>query len=46
MQHQDVWKDIWGLTVGNKVRNFIWRVCKEAIRVKWNFMQTQSSNQR
>jgi len=26
MQHQDVWKDIWGLTVSNKVRNVKWNL--------------------
>ena len=26
MQHQGVWKDIWGLTVSNKVRNVKWNL--------------------
>ena len=30
-QQNEVWKRIWGLNVLNKVQNFMWQVCKEAI---------------
>ena len=34
-----IWNQIWGLNVPNKVRHFIWRVCKEAVPSKHNLMR-------
>ena len=36
--HQVLWKNIWEATVPNKVRNFLWRVYKNAIPAKTNLV--------
>ena len=33
---EDIWKWIWRLSISNKVRNFLWRACHNAIPVKQN----------
>ena len=35
-QDGGIWKLVWSLSVPNKVNNFLWRVCKEALLVKRN----------
>ena len=32
----EVWKIIWGLNVPYKIKNFLWRSCKETIPIKQN----------
>lgn len=31
-----IWKLVWGLSIPNKVKNFLWRSCRDAILVKKN----------
>ena len=40
-QDNGIWKLIWGLRIPNKVKNFIWRSCKDAIPMKKNLKKRQ-----
>ena len=35
-QDGGIWKLVWSFSVPNKVKNFLWRVCKEALPMKRN----------
>ena len=41
VQGNGIWKLVWGLRIPNKVKNFIWRSCKDAIPVKKNLKKRQ-----
>ncbi|KAK9998542.1 hypothetical protein SO802_018145 [Lithocarpus litseifolius] len=44
-QQNEVWKLIWGLNVPNKVRNFMWRACKESIPTMHNLLKRKILNE-
>lgn len=38
--HNDqVWKLVWGLSIPNKVKNFFWRACRDAMPAKVNLQK-------
>ena len=41
VQGNEIWKLVWGLWIPNKVKNFIWRLCRDAIPVKKNLKKRQ-----
>ena len=41
---KEVWKLIWSLNVQNKVRNFLWRTCHNALPVKQNLKRRHILN--
>jgi len=40
-QNDGVWKLIWALSVPNKVKNFVWRSCRDALLIKYNLRRCQ-----
>ncbi|XP_050277977.1 uncharacterized protein LOC126719473 [Quercus robur] len=41
VQDNGIWKLVWGLRIPNKVKNFIWRSCRDTIPVKNNLKKRQ-----
>ena len=41
MHDSGIWKLVWGLNVPNKVKNFIWRSCRDDVPVKKNLKKQQ-----
>ena len=41
VQDSGIWKLVWGLRVPNKVKNFIWRLCRDVVPVKKNLKKRQ-----
>lgn len=38
-QDKDLWKGVWGLLTPNKLRNFIWRACRNTLPPKKNLVR-------
>lgn len=34
--HSDGWKRLWSLFIPNKIKNFIWRLCRNTIPTRWS----------
>jgi len=39
VQQKSLWKEIWSLHVLNKVKNFIWRACRNSQPTKLNLVR-------